>query len=31
MKIAEIILGLLQALQFNAHEIFETQLGENHK
>lgn len=28
---AEVILGLLQVLQFNAHEIFETRHGEKHR
>ncbi|XP_055687794.1 SET and MYND domain-containing protein 4 [Lutzomyia longipalpis] len=30
LKTAEIILNLLEALQFNAHEIYETLLGTNH-
>lgn len=31
LDVGEILLRLLQALQFNAHEIFETKLGENHR
>ncbi|XP_037030405.1 SET and MYND domain-containing protein 4 [Bradysia coprophila] len=31
LDIAEVILGLLQVLQFNAHEIFETRHGETHR
>lgn len=31
LYVGELILGLLQALQFNAHEIYETKLGENHR
>lgn len=31
LDIAEVILGLLQVLQFNAHEIFETRHGEKHR
>lgn len=31
LDVAEVILGLLQVLQFNAHEIFETRHGEKHR
>lgn len=31
LEVGVLILGLLQALQFNAHEIFETKLGQNHR
>lgn len=30
IEIGALIFGLLQALQFNAHEIYETKLGESH-
>lgn len=30
-EVALLLFGLLQALQFNAHEIFETKLGEKHR
>lgn len=31
MEVCEIICGLLQVLQFNAHEIYETKLGDKHR
>lgn len=31
LSVGVLILGLLQALQFNAHEIFETRLGDRHR
>lgn len=31
LEVSEVILGVLQVLQFNAHEIYETKLGEKHR
>lgn len=31
LEVCEVLLGILQVLQFNAHEIYETKLGEKHR
>lgn len=31
LEVTGVLLGLLQVVQFNAHEIYETKLGENHR